>query len=109
MGTTTSSTAIVTALNAASQDVVSVAMPVVAGTPRYVAGGSNLGHADVVVAPTPAALRSPTDAPKPAADARESNRQRVNNDRSAYQQQGLRPAGGEPWRRHAGGVDESFF
>ena len=37
------------------------------------------------------------------------NRQRVNNDRSAYTQQGLRPAGGEPWRGHAGGVDESFF
>jgi hypothetical protein len=33
----------------------------------------------------------------------------VNNDRSAYTQQGLRPAGGEPWRRHAGGVDGSFF
>jgi len=40
---------------------------------------------------------------------REANRQRVNNDRSAYTQQGLRPAGGEPWRGHAGGVDESFF
>jgi type II secretory pathway component PulM len=25
---------------------------------------------------------------------------RVNNDRSTYQQQGLRPAGGEPWRGH---------
>jgi len=40
---------------------------------------------------------------------REANRQRVNNDRSAYTQQGLRPAGGEPWRGHVGGVDESFF
>jgi len=36
-------------------------------------------------------------------------RQAINNDRSAYTQQGLRPAGGEPWRGHAGGVDESFF
>src|SRR5262249_22547397 len=40
---------------------------------------------------------------------REANRHRVNNDRSAYTQQGLRPAGAEPWRRHAGGVDGSFF
>jgi hypothetical protein len=29
--------------------------------------------------------------------------------RRRYTQQGLRPAGGEPWRGHAGGVDESFF
>src|SRR5262249_53691889 len=103
--------AIVTALNAASQDVVSVAMPVVAGTLRSVPGGSSLGHADAVVAPTPAALRPPIDEPRPASpDAqREARRQAINNDKTAYTQQGLRPAGGEPWRRHAGGVDGSFF
>ena len=40
---------------------------------------------------------------------REAKRLAINSDRSAYTQQGLRPAGGEPWRGHAGGVDESFF
>jgi hypothetical protein len=45
----------------------------------------------------------------PTAAEREAKRQAINNDRSAYTQQGLRPAGGEPWRGHAGGVDESFF
>src|SRR5262245_56364481 len=46
-----------------------------------------------------------------AVSAAEAERRRlaVNADRSAYQQQGLRPAGGEPWRGHVGGVDESFF
>src|SRR5262249_24204271 len=76
--------AIVTALNAASQDVVSVAMPVVVGgAPRYVAGGSSLGYADAVVMPTPAALRPPTDEPRPTSpDAqREAKRQAINNDR----------------------------
>jgi len=46
--------------------------------------------------------------PVSAAEA-ERRRLAVNADRSAYQQQGLRPAGGEPWRGHVGGVDESFF
>src|SRR5262249_16940135 len=99
-------------LNAASQEVTSVSMPVVAGGAlRSVAGGSNLGYAGVFTAPTPAALRPPTDEPKQVSpDAqREAKRQAVNNDRSAYTQQGLRPAGGGPWRGHAGGVDESFF
>jgi hypothetical protein len=45
----------------------------------------------------------------PTAAEREAKRQAISNDRSAYTQQGLRPAGGEPWRGHAGGVDESFF
>ena len=45
----------------------------------------------------------------PTAAEREAKRQAINNDRSAYTQQGLRPAGGESWRGHAGGVDESFF
>jgi len=73
---------------------------------------------------TSALLLSVPDDPKPRSTAaidgkavptgttdaeREANRQRVNNDRSAYTQQGLRPAGGEPWRGHVGGVDESFF
>jgi hypothetical protein len=104
--------AIVTALNAASQEVTSVSMPVVAGgAPRFVAGGSDLGYADVFAAPTPNALRPSTDEPKQVSpDAqREANRQRVNNDRSAYQQQGLRPAGGEPWRPFVGGGNEGFF
>src|SRR5262249_33093721 len=39
-------------------------------------------------------------------DRRTAKRQVINNDRTAYTQQGLRPAGGEPWRGH---VDESFF
>ena len=43
----------------------------------------------------------------PTAAEREAKRQAIHNDRST--QQGLRPAGGEPWRGHAGGVDESFF
>jgi hypothetical protein len=98
------------ALKADSQDVVSVAMPVVAGTPRYTPGGSSLGFAGVVVAPTPAALRPPTDEAPASPDAqREANRQRVNNDRTAYTQQGLRPAGGEPWRQFVGGSSDGFF
>jgi len=48
-------------------------------------------------------------APAPTAAEREAKRVAINNDRSAYTQQGLRPAGSELWRAHAGGVDESFF
>jgi len=33
----------------------------------------------------------------------------VNNDKSAYTQQGLRPAGGEPWRPFVGGSNDGFF
>jgi len=104
--------AIVMALNVASQEVTSFSMPVVAGgTPRSVAGGSSLGYADVFAAPTPNALRPSTDEPKQvSADAqREANRQRVNNDKSAYTQQGLRPAGGEPWRPFVGGSNDGFY
>src|SRR5262245_38359569 len=58
------------------------------------------------------ARAKPVEPARPApltAAQREAKRQAINNDRSAYTQQGLRPAGGEPWRGHAGGVDESFF
>jgi hypothetical protein len=48
--------------------------------------------------------------PQPVSgDEAERRRLAVNAERSAYQQQGLRPAGGEPWGGHAGGVDELFF
>src|SRR5262249_57653109 len=50
--------AIVTALNAASQDLVSVAMPaVVAAPPRHVAGGSSLCYDHAAGMPAPAALQ----------------------------------------------------
>jgi len=47
--------------------------------------------------------------PAPTAAEREAKRQAINNDRSAYQQQGLRPVGGEPWRPFVGGGNEGFF
>src|SRR5262249_49335845 len=82
-----------------------------ARAPRSVAGGASLGAADVFAAPTPNALRPSTDEPKQvSADAqREARRQAVNADRSAYRQQGLRPAGGEPWRPFVGGSNDGFF
>ena len=46
--------------------------------------------------------------PAPTAAEREAKRQAINNDRSAYQQQGLRPVGGEPWRPFVGGGNEGF-
>ena len=33
----------------------------------------------------------------------------ITGDITALGKEGLRPAGGEPWRGHVGGVDESFF
>ena len=101
--------AIVTALNAATYEVASFTMPIVAGTPRNVPGGPSLGHADVVVMPTPASLRPTTPTTASPAAEREAKRQHVNNDRSAYTQQGLKPAGGEPWRPFVGGGNDGFF
>jgi len=63
-----------------------------------------------VGAARPAAPPAESTPPQPVSAAEaERRRLAVNADRSAYQQQGLRPAGGEPWRGHVGGVDESFF
>jgi hypothetical protein len=46
----------------------------------------------------------PADPPQAVSGAEaERRRLAVNADRSAYQQPGLRPAGGEPWRPFAGG------
>ena len=47
--------------------------------------------------------------PAPTAAEREAKRQAINNDRSAYTQQGLRPAGGEPWRPFVGGSNSGIF
>src|SRR5262249_1244619 len=101
--------AIVMALKAATHDTVSLTMPIVAGgVPRHVAGGSNLGHVNVAGAPTPPSLRPPAPTTASPDAQREAKRQAVNNDRSAYQQQGLRPAGGEPWRPFVGSGNEGF-
>ena len=60
--------------------------------------------------PEPQAAPPKRVSPQPVSGAEAKARMaHVNNDRSAYQQQGLRPAANEPWRGHAGGVDESFF
>jgi len=72
---------------------------------RIDAGGGRVVNRDIV--PPGEQGRLYVGPPPPGPD--DLNRWNLDNDRSAYTQQGLRPAGGEPWRGHAGGVDESFF
>ena len=101
----------VAALNAAAYEVSITAVPIaIGGAPRHVAGGSSLGPVNVVIAPTPASVQPPPAPTTVSPDAeREANRQHVNNDRSAYTQQGLKPAGGEPWRPFVDGSNSSGF
>jgi len=101
-----------------------IAAPVFSGAPCFTPGGSSLGYGEPVVMPTESALTAPPTAPaKPSpskpvlnapvvarsGDETKAQMARVNSDRSAYHQQGLRPRGNERWRPFAGGVDESFF